>query len=319
MIKKSPLVSICVPTYNNARYLRECLDSIVSQTYTNMELIVGDDGSTDDTVSIVQEYVDRYGIHFHKNHKNLGGGATSSILVSMARGEYVAVYHSDDRYKPTIVEESVNILNNDASLGLVSCLANIIDDQGKNSGEFRLHNIIKNLNKRSYSFDDVIRGILKNAGKDIMLVTPSIMARKQIYQEMGLYRPDKYKSAYDYEMWLRIATRYNVAILEKNLMDYRIHENQISELQIRKNIEIQNIVWVLRDYREFISDSMLKKDCNRLLDKWIFRAAKKQNYRGYYQKSSETLRLIGSRKYLFLAWLLRGLNYLNVSLKRRTV
>jgi len=316
-IVSSPLVSICVPTYNNAAYLRQCLDSIAAQTYDNIEVIIGDDGSRDDTLSIAREYVERYGFRLHCNEANKGAGETSSILVKMARGEYVAVYHSDDVYASAIVAESVAVLNNDANIGMIGTMANIINGNGNAIGEFRLHEALKLLRRSKFSFNEIMLGVLLNGGNDIILVTPSVMVRKNIYDELGGFNADKYRSAYDYEMWLRIAKKYNIAVIEKKLMSYRIHENQISELQIRKNIEVQNIILVLRDYRQYITDKKLAQYCDALLDKWVFRTAKKQNDRGYYEKSSETLDLIKSPKYLPLKWILKILNRSGVSTKRR--
>jgi glycosyltransferase involved in cell wall biosynthesis len=316
VIEKQPLISICIPTYNNARYLGECLDSIVSQSYPNIEVIVGDDGSSDGTEVILQKYIDRYGVRLHRNPVNRGAAATSSTLVYMARGKYVAVYHSDDRYEKTIVEESVNVLEADDSVGMVGTMANIIDEEGRYLREFHLHDALRKLNKNCFTFDEVMLGVLKNGGNDIMIVTPSVMVRKKAYQQLGLYT-EKHKGIYDYEMWFRIATKYRVAIIDKKLMNYRVHEHQISERETKKSVDLQEIVLIVREYRRFIGSKSLRRYCNQLVDTWIFRAAKKQNYRGYYEKSNETLKLIGSRKYLLLRWLLHMLNTMKVSLKRR--
>ncbi len=315
-INPRPLVSICIPAYNSASYLRTCLNSIVAQTYDNLEVIIADDGSSDQSIEIAAEYADKYGFKLHRNVKNLGAAKTSSDLVEMAAGEYVALYHSDDVYEKTIVEDSVAILNSDKSIGIVGTMANIIDERGDHLAEFRLHEVLKMLHKKMYDFDDTMLGTLKNGGHDIFLVTPSVMAKKQVYQEVGAFDTGKYRSAYDYEMWLRIATRYNVAVIDKKLMSYRIHKNQISELQIRKNIEVQDIVWAVRDYRQYIRNTRLKKYCGRLLDTWFFRTAKKQNYLHFYDKSNDTLRLIESKKYVLLKLLLKTFNSMHIPLKR---
>ena len=143
------------------------------------------------------------------------------------------------------------------------------------------------------------------------------MAKSKIYKELGLFNTSKYRSAYDYEMWLRIATRYPIKIIDKKLMNYRIHKNQISELLIRKNPEVQDIVWDVREYRRYIKSRALRKYCDRLLDTWFFRTAKKQNSRRMFLRSNETLQFIESGKYLFLKMFLKALNSMKISLKRR--
>src|SRR3990170_7727880 len=105
------LVSICIPTYNSARYLRQCLDSIASQTYKNVEVIISDNASTDDTVSIINEYMNKYGFKLNINPVNIGACANFNKLISLARGKYIAIYHADDVYEQTIVEESVRVLD----------------------------------------------------------------------------------------------------------------------------------------------------------------------------------------------------------------
>ncbi len=311
-----PLVSICIPVYNSAFYLRSCLDSIASQTYSPREVIIADDGSSDGSIDIAAEYVQNYGFKLHRNGTNLGAAKTSSKLIEMAAGEYIALYHSDDVYESTIVEESAAVLSNDATIGLVGTMASIIDEHGNRLSEFKLHDAIKSLNKKTYSFDETMLGMLKNAGHDIFLVTPSIMARKNVYREVGGFDTRKYRSAYDYEMWLRMATKHRVAILDKRLMHYRIHKNQISESQIRKNLEVQDILWVIRDYRQLISSRRLKKYCDRMLDKWLFRTAKKQNYNGMFLKSSETLNLVESPKYAILKSVVRLFNTMKITMKK---
>ncbi len=309
-----PLVSICIPTYNNARFLPQCLDSIVSQTYDNMEVIIADDGSTDNTYSIISQYVKRYGFIYHRNQINMGAARTSSRLVELSKGDYIAIYHSDDVYDKSIVEESVALLNSDQNIGLVSTMSNIVDNLGNPIGEFRFHDALKNLNKTKYDFDDTMLGVLKNGGNDIFIVTPSVMARRSAYDELGLFEANKYRSAYDYEMWFRIATKYHVAIIDKKLMSYRIHQNQISEKQIRKNTDVQNIVWVIRDYVKFIKSMRLRRFCGNLINKWIFRTAKKQNHYGFFEKSNETLDHIRSMKYLPLKLILMIFNLFKISL-----
>jgi hypothetical protein len=246
---------------------------------------------------------------------NRGAAATSSTLVDMARGKYVAVYHSDDRYEKTIVEESVSVLEADDSIGMVGTMANIIDDEGKYLREFSLHDELRKLGKTNYTFDEVMLGVLKNGGSDIMIVTPSVMVRKEAYKQLGLYA-EKHKGIYDYEMWFRIATKYRVAIIDKKLMDYRIHENQISVRETKKNIDLSEIVFIIREYRRFIENKALRHYCNKLVDKWIFRTAKKQNYRRMFSKSNETLQFIESGKYFILKMLLKALNRMQVPLKR---
>lgn len=97
-----PTVSVVVPVYNAEAYLRECLDSVVAQTYPRMEILVVDDASTDGSASIAREFGD--GIRLVRRDVNLGQFANVEDGIRRARGEYVCVFHADDIYHPEIVE-----------------------------------------------------------------------------------------------------------------------------------------------------------------------------------------------------------------------
>ncbi|MEI8672067.1 glycosyltransferase family 2 protein [Vibrio sp. SA48] len=107
-----PLVTICIPTYNAASYIKETLSSIRKQTYSNIEIIIGDNASNDNTEQIVRAYIDAHklGISYYKNDENLGYSGNCNKLINMANGEFVAIYHSDDVYNPNIVKEQVELL-----------------------------------------------------------------------------------------------------------------------------------------------------------------------------------------------------------------
>src|SRR5262245_40453342 len=92
------LVSIVVPVYNGARYLRESLDSILGQTYPHTEVLVMDDASTDETPQVLASYGDRVRVHRQPWNRGIYGNANDGI--ALARGEYIAVYHGDDVYDP---------------------------------------------------------------------------------------------------------------------------------------------------------------------------------------------------------------------------
>jgi glycosyltransferase involved in cell wall biosynthesis len=310
--RNSSLVSICIPTYNSERYIRQCLDSIVAQTYKNVEVIISDNASTDDTLSIVSEFVNRNGYKLNINSVNIGAGANFNKVLSLSNGEYVSIYHADDVYENTIVEESVRVLDNDETVGLVGTMGIVIDKEGNYLHDLKLHEEVKKLNKNIFDFDEALWGATKN-----IFVTPSIMVRKKVYDELGTFEIHKYKSAVDYEMWLRIATKYKVAIIDKKLINYRVHENQGSEHEVRKNIEIPDIISVLKEYRHYLSNDLLKKYCNDIINKWLIKAAKKQNYFGYYEKSNVTLSLVESNRYYLLKVIFRVLNLLKISLKKR--
>ena len=104
-------LSVIVPMYNVSAYVRECLDSLVAQTLQDMEVIMVDDGCTDDTPSIAQEYAN-YNMNFHLIHKKNGGLSDArNYGMKFAKGEYIGFLDSDDFIEPTLYEKMVNIAN----------------------------------------------------------------------------------------------------------------------------------------------------------------------------------------------------------------
>jgi len=316
MKMRTPLVSICIPTYNSERYLRESLESIVAQTYKNYEVIVSDNASTDGTLAILDEYVQKYGFQLHRNRENIGAHANFNKLISLAKGEYVAIYHSDDVYDKTIVEELVKVLNGDDSIGIVGSMGNIINDESVCFGSQNLPKHIKKLNKVKYNFDEALSALVKRGW---FFVSASIMARKKIYDDLGMFPITEYKSAGDYELWLRIARVYNVGIVDKKLINYRAHAGQATELLIRKNTDIADIVLVLREYKEYAANKQVKRMCEDCIEANVLKAARRQNYYGYYDQSNQTIRAVLSLKYLPQRYVIQLFNALKLSIKKRSL
>jgi glycosyltransferase involved in cell wall biosynthesis len=309
-----PLVSICVPTYNSSAYLRQSLDSIVAQTYKNVEVIIGDNASTDDTVNIANEYAARHGFRICVNERNVGPLNNWNLLLERARGAYVAIYHSDDVYEPTIVEESVKIFSGNGNIAIVGTMANVIDVKGEFMYKYELPDRIKKLNKSAYFFDEVMLGALLSGGNRLFFITPSLMVKRSAYEKFGSF-DDTFRSAGDYEMWFRIAAKYEVAIIDRTLINYRIHENQGSEIELRKNIEIPDAVPVFLKYREYLQSINVRKFIDKLIDKRILMSALKQNWQRQFIRSCETAKMMETNNYAIVKALLTAANRLHLKLK----
>ncbi|WP_261928229.1 glycosyltransferase family 2 protein, partial [Vibrio aestuarianus] len=106
-----PLVTIIIPTYNAANFIRESLLSIVNQTWENIEIIIGDNASTDDTESRIEDIIKEHKhIVYIKNKENVGYSKNCNDLMKMSKGKYISIFHSDDIYSPFIVEEQVKYM-----------------------------------------------------------------------------------------------------------------------------------------------------------------------------------------------------------------
>jgi|GEM_PF-1980214 len=284
-----PLVTIGVPTYNSEMYLKSALDSIAAQSYKNFEVIISDNGSTDNTYEIVKAYATKYGWTHSQNSGNIGAVKNFNRLIALSSGRYVAIYHADDIYDSCIIEECVKVLENDSEIALVGTLCRIIDKDNRITRHVTLPPTIADLRRVKYSFDESLLGVLHD--RHIFFATPSIMVRKRAYSEVGTFSEDlQYRSAADYEMWLRIARHASVAVVPKPLLSYRVHEGQGSQTEIRNSLEIPDILLVLRVYLKWLSDKEVRDLAISYICRYTVITAIKQNMRGRFEDSNRTLK-----------------------------
>lgn len=272
----SPMVSVCIPVYNNAKYLKETLVSILNQTYKDTEIIVGDNASTEDIERVLFE-LGRDKFIYYKNETNLGYAGNCNKLIDMARGKYVAIYHGDDIYLPGIIEEEVKTLEENKEAGAAFSLGKIINAEGKESNLRTLRNIARNIRIRFLvekrykngnfiiNLDTYIKFICKMHN---ILMTPTSMVRKEVYTELNGY-DENLKIIDDQDMWTRILERYNVIIVNKELFKYRIHESQVSTRY--KSLERNGLSVYLSYFRNYITGNniILRKDLKKAFNKQI--------------------------------------------------
>src|SRR6266446_2410365 len=135
-MRARPLVSVLVPAFNAAKFLRESLDSLLGQTYKNIEIILLDDASNDATSEIVTEYADR--IVYVRQSSNLGIYSNVNVGIARSRGELIATYHADDVYLPSMVEAQVMYLSAHPEVGAVFCGDIFVDADGREYGRLVL-------------------------------------------------------------------------------------------------------------------------------------------------------------------------------------
>jgi len=216
-----PLVSICIPTYNNARFLRESLDSIVNQTYSNKEIIVSDNASTDGTKEIADEYVKKYGVRYYRNAKTVDMYDNFNRCINLAHGEFVAIYHSDDIYRVNIVEKEANFLQSHSNAGAVFTSGSSINEKGETIGTFNLPKELKG--KDIYTFEDIYITLLKYGN---ILSCPTCMVRKDVHKEVGFYDVRRFGRPADLAMYLKILEKFPIGIIDESLHKYRISKTQ---------------------------------------------------------------------------------------------
>jgi|SRR5579884_352780 len=218
-----PLVTVVVPVLNGGRFLRASLDSILAQTHPHLEVIVMDDGSTDETADVVASYGTAVDYVRQPETRGIYGNANDGI--ARARGELVGVFHADDVYLPTMVEEEVSWLEAHPESGAVFCSDVFIDAESREFGRLRLPEELRG--NRPLAYAEVLNGLLRH--KNAFLRCPTAIVRTDVYRKLGGYRDREFKNTSDIEMWLRIARSYPIGVLEEHLLRYRRGHGSSSE------------------------------------------------------------------------------------------
>lgn len=216
-----PLVTVVVPVYNGATYLRESLDSIVGQRYAPLDILVLDDASTDATADIIASYGDR--VRGVRQPRNLGQFENVNVGIGLARGDLVAVFHADDVYDERIVEREVAFLLGHPDVGAVFCLDRFIDAAGKEYGRLTPPPEVRGAEVLDYARLLEVLLLRKNR----VLRAPGALVRREVYAAVGRFDAS-YEIGADLEMWLRIARQYPIGLLHEHLFSYRHFHGNLS-------------------------------------------------------------------------------------------
>lgn len=211
----TPVVSIVIPAYNHAPYVAETIESVLRQTYNQWELIIIDDGSTDETPAIIQGYRDPRIRTFR--HDNRGLSATLNRGVSLARGKYFAFLPSDDVYEPDKLTVQVEVLEKNPTVGVVFSRQTVIDAQGQPSPETHVQSWFE----VSFTTKEEIFPALFERD---FLSTPTHLLRMECFARVGLF-DESLVTTQDYDLWLRILRYYDIRLLPQALVRMRWHEH----------------------------------------------------------------------------------------------
>ncbi|QYN49779.1 glycosyltransferase [Apibacter sp. ESL0432] len=236
MDKELPLVSIVAINYNNSKHLVETLDSIDQQTYKNIELIIVDDCSTDDSVKKIDQWLLTYNkpFQFIKHTENKGICKTINDGYKVAKGKYISSIATDDLMLPKKTEIQVQLLENtDDRVGMVFSDAFLIDE---NSSPIESKFIEK---YKSNVFHINSENIYEDLLKGNFIPAMSIMIKSKIFSEIGYF--DESLNYEDYDMWLRIAEIYKVHYSDYISAKYRIHNSSFTQVLSRDKWVVDDI------------------------------------------------------------------------------
>lgn len=213
-----PLVSVVVLSYNYADYVLDTLDSIHVQTHPHIELFVVDDGSTDNSVELIQQWIEDNSVSctFIIHPVNKGRNTAINTFLNQAKGKYIVIFASDDEMNPRRFEEQVKLMES-AGEDYFICYsdATLMNEQGEPRGLFSEK--VKSPFLSGNVFEEYYF-------ERFFMAAPTIMFRKNIYEKVGLY--DQKLTAEDYDMWMRMLPVAKVIFCEYIGTKYRIRENE---------------------------------------------------------------------------------------------
>lgn len=214
-----------MPVYNGAKYLSTAIDSLLDQTFSDFESIVIDDGSTDNSIEIVNSYQDRR-IKLIKNNINLGTPTTRNKGIQASSGEYIAFLDCDDYAYPSRLAEQLEFMENNPDFGMVGSWVEIIDENGDLTGTVWQYLEPAQRIPCRLLFQNYFSNSSVFVRRSALLAT----------EVNGEYFRQEYPRCQDYDLWVRISRKFKVWNIQKVLMQYRVHAN-CSSIKTRDLLE----------------------------------------------------------------------------------
>jgi GT2 family glycosyltransferase len=225
----NPLVSVVLAAYNAERYVREAVESVLQQTYSEFELIIVDDASTDSTLDILATYSDPR-IIILRNERNLGPYGAANRGISMVRGELIARHDADDVSMPDRFARQAAAFLTNPNLVLAGSSYFIIDRKGKTIDITLLPDTNSKLQKRLEHGNIFIQG--------------ATMFRKTAFDKVGGYR-EYFPVSQDYDLFLRLAEVGEIINLPEPLYNFRFHGESISRKKKELQLACRRLAWEL--------------------------------------------------------------------------
>jgi glycosyltransferase involved in cell wall biosynthesis len=254
-----PVVSVIIPTYNRSKYVQEAIDSVLAQDYKEFELIVVDDGSTDDTEEVLKAFYLKKIIYVKQ--ENQGESAARNLGVSMSQGKYIAFLDSDDLWSPDKLSLQVPILDANPDIVVVFCQSWQIDSEGQRITQ-------QPLGLHTKAADFTVENLLMY--NKIPAGSSTCLIRRSVLEEAGGFSIDiRYGDEWD--LWLRISTNGKMFFLNKTLASYRRHKQTQSFFPTIKFVDD-----ILKDHL-LLLDRCFSRSINKIPEK-LFKKAIAQQY-----------------------------------------
>jgi glycosyltransferase involved in cell wall biosynthesis len=217
-----PLVSAAIITHNRARYLGDAIRSVLDQSFRDLELIVVDDGSTDETPEVVAPYLDRIR---YVRQEHSGKAAARNAAVALSRGAFFAFCDSDDVWNPDRLERQMDAFRRNPHVGMVHGHVEIIDENGRPMPErtASARKLFASAHRHGATY--------ASYALDCRCFSSTILLRRNVFEVVGPYDPDL--AIEDYDFYLRVLLHFDVLFLgDEPLAKYRAHDAKTGDLEL---------------------------------------------------------------------------------------
>ncbi len=251
-----PKISVIIPLYNHEKYIKESVHSVLEQSIQDFELIIINDGSTDNSEEVVKAIKDDRIKYFYQD--NQGAHNTINRGIQLAEGEYISILNSDDIYYKNRFEEALKVFESDSSVYAVFSHLEFVDDKGDFIRLYRGaedNRKDRNIEASANLGNNIVLDLL---GGNFLITTSNLFCRKSVFTNIGYFRNLRY--AHDYDFFLRLCSTYKVCVIDVPLLKYRQHgTNTLKENEAEVSFEAGLV----------LADFLLNNDLKSIFEKGI--------------------------------------------------
>jgi glycosyltransferase involved in cell wall biosynthesis len=253
-VSDHPIVSICIPTFNGAPWVRDSIESALAQDFPDFEVVVCDDASSDDTVAVARQYGDQR-VRVVANRERVGMARNWNRSVQASRGAYVKLLMQDDRLAPDSVRRMLEVMTESPKLGMVFSAREIELDDPADPASILFRERFGEVHARLSPLSRVNDGrtlfatMERDRFRDNLIGEPTaVLVRREALLRLGLFNV-KLRQLTDLEMWLRIAYFYEVGFVAAPLVTFRVHKRSASVANERSGSDWLDRLWLMEGLR----------------------------------------------------------------------
>lgn len=253
------MISVICAAYNAEKYIIESVDSVLNQTYKDIEIIVIDDGSTDGTVKLLEKYLGMNNFSLKRNEHSGNVGHILNECISFAKGSIIAVMSADDIWLPDKLEKQL-VYANDFDMICTNSFLMYEENKIYDSLSGNLFDFAFSKKRKKHNLNIIIKEFSNDVELDLgdllrfnYVIAPSVLMNTETARELGCFEDKMGIRGEDYLLWLNFAKRHKIRFINEPLVTYRIHENNLSLASYNERMGL--LLRTIEIRSTFLSDS----------------------------------------------------------------